>query len=339
MQRIRAFVRFAIESRRKAMSIDCDVVYATSTPLTIAIPGVGAAKSQRVPMVFEVRDLWPKVPIAMGAIKSRPLIYLAKRLERYAYDNAAHIVALSPDMKVGICQTGYPSSQVTVVPNASNHQSFNVSEASGRHFREQYEWLGDRPLVVYTGTFGRVNGVEYLVRLAAKAQSIAPDVRFALMGDGCELESTRKLAQELGVLNKNVHILPPIAKYEMPQVLSAADIATSVVINKPELWANSANKAFEAFAASRPLAINHEGWLADTIRNNDCGLVLPPTDLDSAARSLVDAIRNESWQKKSRASARQLALREFDQDILVTRIENVLDSVTNNVTLPQQVAA
>jgi hypothetical protein len=53
-------------------------------------------------MVFEVRDLWPDVPIAMKILKNPILIYLAKLLELWAYKNSNSIMALSPQMKKGI---------------------------------------------------------------------------------------------------------------------------------------------------------------------------------------------------------------------------------------------
>lgn len=329
-QRIRAFSKFAIESRRLAMSIECDVVYATSTPLTIAIPGVAAAKANRVPLVFEVRDLWPEVPIAMRAIRFPPFVYAARKLAEYAYSNAARVVALSPDMKSGVCKAGVSPDRVTVIPNASNCDAFAVSESFGQQFRQSHRWLGDRPLVVYTGTFGRINGVGYLVRLAKKVQSTAPDIRFLLVGDGCEVESVRKLASELGVLGKSLFMLPPVPKAELPTILSAADIATSVVIDKPELWANSANKAFDAFAASRPLAINHRGWLADVLEERQCGLVLSPTDLDRSAELLIESLRSDEWLESAKHQAGIVGLTEFNQEQVFQRVEDVLMDVTGS---------
>ena len=69
-QRLVAFGRFVVASTRRAAALPSDIVFATSTPLTIALPAVYAARRQRVPMVFEVRDLWPELPIAMGALRN-----------------------------------------------------------------------------------------------------------------------------------------------------------------------------------------------------------------------------------------------------------------------------
>ncbi|TNZ30784.1 glycosyltransferase WbuB, partial [Vibrio parahaemolyticus] len=73
-----------------------------STPLTIAIPGILYSKIKRVPMVFEVRDLWPELPIAIGALKNPVVIKLALFLERLAYKNSKRLVGLSPGMCEGI---------------------------------------------------------------------------------------------------------------------------------------------------------------------------------------------------------------------------------------------
>eukprot|EP01032_Pedospumella_encystans_P038340 gene38340-43430_t len=83
-RRIWSFLSFALRSGFYARRLRGDLVYATSTPLTIAIPGV-VASWPKIPMVFEVRDLWPEVPIALGAIRGRVLTMLARKLAAFAY--------------------------------------------------------------------------------------------------------------------------------------------------------------------------------------------------------------------------------------------------------------
>lgn len=84
---------------KKARSIEADIIFATSTPLTIALPAVYAAKRQKIPMVFEVRDLWPELPIAMGALRNPMNRYAAHKLEKWAYQHAKAVIALSPEIK------------------------------------------------------------------------------------------------------------------------------------------------------------------------------------------------------------------------------------------------
>lgn len=94
-QRTASFFQFAWGAARKAASLPADVVFATSTPLTITLPGVYAARRQKVPMVFEVRDLLPDLLIAMHALRNPVTRLTARLLERFAYQASAEIVALS----------------------------------------------------------------------------------------------------------------------------------------------------------------------------------------------------------------------------------------------------
>jgi glycosyltransferase involved in cell wall biosynthesis len=158
-RRIRAFVEFAVAAAAKATTIRADLVLATSTPLTVAVPGVIAAKLRRVPFVFEVRDLWPEVPIEMGALRNPVARRLAGALATFAYRNANEIVALSPGMAAGVLER-YPKARTTVIPNACDLDLFTVDPWPAQRLRAAHDWLQDRPLVVYTGSLGAVNGIE-----------------------------------------------------------------------------------------------------------------------------------------------------------------------------------
>src|SRR5690606_26520793 len=143
-----------------------------------AIPAVLGSRRLRVPMVFEVRDLWPEVPIAMGALDFPLAKYLARTLERWAYAHSARIIGLSPGMCAGIARTGYPPGRIDCIPNSADTDLFDVPADEGLRFRRGRPWLAGRPLVVYAGTLGKVNGVGYLAEMAAAMESLDPDVRF-----------------------------------------------------------------------------------------------------------------------------------------------------------------
>ena len=76
--RVKAFISFARYAGLRAVPLRPDVVFATSTPLTIALPAAYAAKRLRIPLVFEVRDLWPEMPIAVGALRNPLAIWAAQ---------------------------------------------------------------------------------------------------------------------------------------------------------------------------------------------------------------------------------------------------------------------
>ena len=324
-RRLRAFVRFAWAAARKAASLPGDVVFATSTPLTIALPAVYAARRKGLPMVFEVRDLWPDMPIAIGVLRGRLPIAAARWLERFAYRNARHVIALAPGMKDAVAATGYPEDRITVVPNACDLGQFRVPTERGWEFRRRRAWLGDRPLVVYAGSLGVANGVDYLARLAAAVRPRDPEIRFLVVGSDREQQTIRSTARRLGVLDVNFFMEPAVAKAEMPALVSAADLCTCLLLDVKELWTNSPNKLFDALAAGRPIAVNsRHGWAARMIHQTGCGLVLDPEDLAQAADALVAALRDDRWHRRARAAAADLAESRFDREKLFAVWEEVL---------------
>lgn len=323
-KRTLAFCQFAIRSARKAASLKGDLVFATSTPLTIALPGAYASRALKVPMVFEVRDLWPEVPIAMGILRNPVLKRMAIGLEKFAYRNSAEVVALSPGMKDGVIKQGFPAERVTEIPNSADLDFFDPRRANPGAFRAAHSELAGRPLVVYTGTFGAANGVGYAVRLAAACLRRNSEIRFALIGDGAEVGKVQAEAEALGVLGKNLFIYPPVPKRSMPDVLASADVALSLFINVKALWANSANKFFDSLASGTPIAINYGGWQAELLEKSGAGLSLPADDTDAAAETLAGFLFDKDRLLHAACAARELAEKRFSRDELAKQLDEVL---------------
>lgn len=315
-RRIWAFLQFAICAAVKARRLRGDIVFASSTPLTVAVPGLVGCGLRRARFVFEVRDLWPEVPIAMGALRHPVARWLAFALAKAAYRRADHIVALSPGMAEGVRAHGVPAERISVVPNASDLDLFVPDAEAVRAFRGARPWLGGRPLVVYVGTFGRVNGIDYLVHLAAEVANTAPEVRFLLVGEGAELPGVTRLASQLGVLDTNLFIEPSVPKEDVPTILGAATVATSTTVDVPALAANSANKFFDALAAGRPQAINYGGWQAAILRESGAGIVLDPHDIALAAKELTARVHDQEWLSRASGAAIELAVDRFARDRL-----------------------
>ena len=330
-QRVRAFLTFAWRAARKAAELRGDIIFATSTPLTIAIPAVYAARRSRVPMVFEVRDLWPAVPIAIGAIRNPVTRTAAKWLERFAYRNASRIVALAPGMRDEIVATGYPAEHVAVIPNGCDLDTF-ADEGSGHGLRRHHVWLSNRPLLVFTGTFGLVNGMDYLVRLAQAIDRIDSEVRVVAVGTGREFDRTRQLAQDARVLNKNLFLLGQLPRRETAAWTLAADMTLALFTGPDVVWRDAVqNKFFDSLAAGRPVANNFAGWQSRVAVDAGAGLILSATDVEAAARDVVRVIRDRRWLEQAGQAARNLAVRRFNRDLLAADLTRLLDDALGHV--------
>ncbi|WP_177168811.1 glycosyltransferase family 4 protein [Thalassotalea agarivorans] len=322
-QRLKAFILFAYHSYKKSAETKADIVFATSTPLTIALPAVLASKKRKIPLVFEVRDLWPEAPIAIGALKHPILIWLAKKLEAWAYKHSTQIIALSPGMSEGVKAVD-SRAKVTTIPNAADIKLFESFTDTLPNFITEEPSLERRKILTYTGTFGEVNNLTYLINLAEQLKAIDSNVAIVLIGKGKERGYLEKLALDKQVLNEYFYIFNPVQKRELADVLKHSDMMISTVKPIPELWKNSANKFFDALAAGKPIAINHGGWQADLIQNEKLGIVLSSNKPEDAAHLLHDSMNDKDLLKALGNNAKRLAVDKFSRDILFEKFHQAL---------------
>ena len=315
LQRSWVFFKFLWFSALRLLKLKGDVVLATSTPLTIGIPALVKKWFGKTPFIFEVRDVWPEAVIAIGAIKNKFMQKALYALEKLIYRNARAIVPLSVDMQKSIVSRfpQFKDKTDIVIENIAeinrfqkNINTINVEQIIG--FKPHFS-------VLYAGTFGKVNGIHKFVELAEKTYPLDKELVYILMGTGAEKENVKQLAQDKGVLNKNLFILEPVSKGELPLWYNAVSMGSSFVIDIPELWANSANKFFDTLAASKPILINHEGWQAKTIRSSNVGYVLPFEITETTAKEFVNYTKNDELINQQSVAALKLATEKFSLEV------------------------
>lgn len=322
-RRLAGFVRFALAATVAALrSPRPDVILATSPPLTMALPGVAAARRWRAPLVFEVRDLWPEAPIQMGALSFPPAQRAARWLERAIYRAATEIVALSPGMREGIVAAGAPADRVTVIPNASDLDLFSPDLDPG-DLRERLG-LGDAFVCSYFGTMGEANDLTQVVEAAALLHARGEEgVRFVLQGDGKRRAALEREIAERGL--DNVVMAPAADKLAAARLAAASDACMTIFKDVPILATNSPNKLFDTFAAGRPAIVNTDGWQRALVEEHEAGLFAQPGDpADLAARVLL--LRDDpDLARRYGENARRLAERDFDRRLLADRLRGVLE--------------
>ena len=337
--RIKAFLIFALKSSKKAASIDADIIYATSTPLSISLPAIYAAFKKKVPMVFEVRDLWPKIPIVLNIIKNPILKIITNTLEYLTYRYAKSIVALSPAMKDGIITRNVSHKKIAVIPNSSDLKNFEYNQKHEMNFRQRRHWLNNNPLLVYAGTFGRINNLQYAIKLAEALKKINSNVKILLIGDGVERNYLINEAKLKKVFEVNLFFENSIPKSNISEIFSSATMCANFVMDVKETWANSANKFFDTLAAGKPIFLNHGGWMQDLITLNNCGLCMHGKPMNLVAEELENAMNNNDWLKAAGKTSRILAKKYFDRDLLAKQLEEVLIATKDgNLQLIEKIA-
>jgi glycosyltransferase involved in cell wall biosynthesis len=320
-RRMLAFARFALTAALKAMrGPRPDVIYATSPPLTIALPSLLAAARHRAPLVFEVRDLWPEAPIQMGALRNPLARRLARALERLVYRRSARVIALSPGIRDGVAAAGVPPERIELVPNASDLELF--APVLDRPAQRAELGLGPELGFVcsYFGTLGEANDLSQVVRAAP----LIDGVTFVLLGDGKQREALQREARALGAANV-LFLRPAPDKRSVAKLAAASDACLTIFKDVPVLSTCSPNKLFDTFAAGRPAIVNQPGWMRELVERNEAGLFVRPGDPGDLAQKVAWLRDHPDEAERYGRNARKLAEREFDRDTIAARALAVLE--------------
>jgi len=320
-KRTKVFLSFAIRSIFIALSESYDLVFATTTPLTAGIPGIFARWLRAKPFVFEVRDLWPELPKAMGVIKNPIVLGLMSALEWASYRSANYLVGLAPGIVEGIKKRGVDPSKIALIPNGCDLDIF--SQASEKW---KPEGIADGDLLaIFTGTHGVANGLDAVLDAAKvlKDKGVV-NIKFLLVGNGKLKLRLVARAKDLGLENVIFH--DPISKSLLNALMQSADIGMQILANIPAFYyGTSPNKFFDYLSAGLPVLNNYPGWIADLISENKCGAVVPPEDPQAFATALENLLGHPDILNEMGRNARELAFRSFDRGILADKFVDHLE--------------
>ncbi len=320
-KRVWTFAKYALQSTKLAVFTKCDLVFATSTPLTAAIPGIASVWLRRRRFVFEVRDLWPELPKAMGIIRN-PLILAAMGfLERRAYRSAKRCIGLAPGISQGI-EKHISEERVVTIPNGCDLDLFEI--AANSSWRPEGVAKDDF-LAVFTGTHGKANGLGAVLDAAAVLKNRSRnDIKLLLVGDGKEKDELlgRASREELD----NVIFQGRVSKDKVAGLLGGADVGMQILANVPAFYyGTSPNKFFDYLSVGLPVLNNYPGWVAELVGQNKCGIAVPPEDPEAFADSLEYLADHDDEREQMARASRKLAENEFSRDHLAAKFVNVLE--------------
>lgn len=300
-----------------------DVVYASSPHLLAGLTGWLLARRWRVPLVLEVRDLWPRVLIDMGQFTEDSKVYRAlAALERFLYKRADRIVVLAAGTERALVVDGVAHEELCLIPNGAEPSDFEPS-APAHELRRRFGF--DGTVALYAGAHGPANGLDLLLDAAAELQHERPQLRVVLVGGGVDKPLLAERVRSQGLTN--VELRDPVPKSDIPDLLAAADIGLHVLADVALFrYGVSPNKLFDYLAAGLPVITNTRGEVADLVEESGAGLAVAPDGLAAGLRHMVDAPDEERrrWAENGPAYME----RTHSRTILAARLGDLLDEVT-----------
>lgn len=321
--RIVSFLSFMVSSVWTAMKVkNVDLVMGTSPPIFQAVSAWVISVVKWRPFLLEIRDLWPEFAVDMGVLKNPFLIWLARRLERFLYARANHLLVNSPAYRDYLLNLGIPASKISFIANGVDPDMFHVQESAGG-LRDEFH-LHDKFIITYAGAMGMANNLEVVLEAASMLNDV-PEVHFLMVGDGKDRPKLEELAKQLNV--KNVTFTGSRPKSQMPNVLAESDVCLAVLRDIPMFRTTYPNKVFDYMAAARPVVLAIDGVIRQVIEAAQGGIPVPPGNPQAMADAVRTLYSNQARSQQMGQMARDYVVKFFDRNQQAAQFGELLHQV------------
>lgn len=307
-----------------------DVVIASSPPIFPMFSVWLVCKLRRIPLVLEVRDIWPESAVQMGILRNRHLIRIMSWIERVLYDKSRRIVALTEGIQQNIRDRGWQHDKVELVTCGVNFDLLRPDEALRLQTRQNMNWE-HRKVVMYFGALGEANNIAVVLR-AAQALRCEPQVLFVLVGDGMMSRPLRAMAQAMEL--DNVLFLDPVPKHEANAYLNAADICLVTLQDIPLFEGAIPTKLLDYMACSKPVICGIRGEAQRIMTMAGAGLVFSPDDDQALVRSILELCNDPEGAENMGSNALAYVREFYSASASQSKMEEILRDVVRESALP-----
>ena len=307
--RVISFFSFMFSSVWTSFRVnDVDLVLGTTPPIFQAVSAWFVAWIRRKPFLLEVRDLWPEFGVSMGVLKNPIVIALGRRLEKFLYARATHILVNSPAYKEYMIGKGVPEKKITFIPYGTDVDMFNP-RVDGSSIRADLG-LQDKFIVLYAGALGQANDIDTILRAAERLKPY-DKIHFVLFGDGKERPRLQNEAKRMKLTNVTFAGVRP--KKDMPRVVASADVCLAILQDIPMFRTTYPNKVFDYMAAGRATVLVIDGITRELIESSYGGVFVQPNDDETLAETILDLSKNVDIVQQMGQNAREYLVKHLDR--------------------------
>jgi colanic acid biosynthesis glycosyl transferase WcaI len=297
-----------------------DAVYVYHPPITVGLAAAVSGLVTRRPYVLEVQDLWPDSVSASGMTGTSLASRLLRPVCRFVYRRAAVVLCQSESMTERMVADGIPAERTGTLFNWADEQFARPGvPPPGLDFDGHFN-------IVFGGSFGRVQGLDVLVRAAHAAAAEVPRLQLTLVGDGVEHDALAKLVAELGATN--VRLLPEVPQSRIGAIFGAADVLVVHLLDDPLFEVTIPSKLQFYLAMGKPVLVAVRGEAARIVTAGEAGIAAEPGSVGSIVRAMVElATADPAELARMGDNAARTYRTKFSRAAAMRRIGDVVDGV------------
>lgn len=304
-----------------------DVAYIYHPPPTTYFPACVIRLLRRIPLVYDIQDIWPDSLAASGMFQSKFGLWLVDLYCRLLYRAASKIVVLSPGFKEKLRKKGVPGDKIEVIYNWCDDS--NVYPVEKDSALADKLGLAGRFNIMFAGNMGKVQALDAVLDAANIVQTKYSHVQFVFIGGGVEVGNLERKAKELRL--NNVLFLERRPVSEIGAILSLADVLLIHLKDDPLFRITIPGKTQTYLSVGKPILIGVGGNATDLVMKAKAGLACEPEN----PQSIAEAVGKFQAMSQTELDAmgengKRFYQQELSLAIGAKRLEKVFQEVSKN---------
>jgi hypothetical protein len=308
-----------------------NVAIGSSPTLFAVIAALMSARKYRIPLVMEVRDLWPAIFVELGILKSRALIFILERLEMALYRSAQSIITVTRAFRNNLTLRGISPEKVFVVPNGADVEFWKPLSKPQRLLNQL--GLQNKTVVLYIGAHGISQALSKVLE-AAEILRNENDLVFLFVGEGAEKELLLKRAAEAHLTNVKFH--EPVDKAGVRDFYALSDICLVPLRNIPLFKNFIPSKMFEIMAMRRAIVGSVSGESAEILKDSQGAIVVEPEDSGAMANAILELYHQVDRRDKLGINALDYVHRNYSRQRLANHYLDILRTTAQSYSARTQ---
>ena len=294
-----------------------DLILCSFPPIELSLSAVKYAKLNNVPVVLDMRDMWPDIfleyiPAPLRNLALILIDYLIKERNK-ACASADAITGITEafvdyGIKAGqrvrsIYDRAFPLGYDSIPPKK---EKILIAE-------NYWDELGikrrpDQFIACFFGTLGRQLDLNTIVEAADQLKKFNNKFNFVLCGTGDRIKYLKKKA------NCTTNILFPgwVDAAKIYVLMRRSSVGLDPMPDRYDFLATINNKAIEYLSAGLPIISSpSKGELHNLLKNHNCGVSYPPNDPDTLKEILLKMANDRINMNEMSENASRLFLKMF----------------------------
>lgn len=311
----------------RGLGTKADVIFLYSTPPTQGLMGAWLKKIKKVPVIYDLQDIFPDSLINTGLTANNVIIKIGRIMENYIYKNVSRIIVISEDLKKNLIRKGVPEDKVDIVYNWVDENAVRPIERKDNVLISRYNLNQDSFYITYSGNIGHTQNMDMLVDIAKELVDYK-NIRFIIIGDGSYKQDLVRLIKKNEITN--ITMLPFQPYEDISHVFSLGDVG--LIISKAKIGENSVpSKTWSIMSAARPVlaSFDIDSELCSIINKAHCGLCVSADNKKVLKNAILELYNNRDMSKEIGENGRRYILENLTREKGTSRIREIIIETVN----------